>query len=189
VYTCEPKKSSRWELLNGFFGVTQDERAGPHEVLRLIMNLTPLNGIMEPITGNVEMPPMWSLMTPDFIQPDETLLVSSEEVRCFFYTMSVPSDWWKFLAFNRRVPDQCLPAHLKGDEVYLASRVLPMDSLIPLAWPSMHTATWLCGVASMHQGLGSRWRLLKVKSEKIDPSRWPTHLGGCILTTTTCLKR
>jgi hypothetical protein len=88
VYTCEPRKSSREKnghFSMGFFGA-KDERA-VHEVFRLIMNLTP-NGNMEAIKGDVT-PPMWSLMT------------------------SVPSDWWKFLAFNRRV-DQCLPAHAHG---------------------------------------------------------------------------
>ena len=113
-------------LLNGLFGVTKDEWAGDHEVYRLIMNLTPFNGIAEPMKGDVETLPMWSLMSPYQIQPDESLLVSSEDVRCFFYTMSVPSAWYKFLAFNRRVPEVCLPPEMKGEEVYLASRVLPM---------------------------------------------------------------
>ena len=113
-------------LLNGLFGVTKDEWEGDHEVYRLIMNLTPFNGIAEPMKGDVETLPMWSLMSPYQIQPDESLLVSSEDVRCFFYTMSVPAAWYKFLAFNRRVPEKCLPPDMKGEEVYLASRVLPM---------------------------------------------------------------
>ena len=138
-------------LLNGMFGVTKDEWDGSHEIFRLIMNLTPLNGIMEPMKGDVETLPTWSLMTPYFIQPEETLLVSSEDVRCFFYTMSVPPTWWKFLAFNRRVPDHCLPSHMKGEEVYLASRVLPMgfaNSVSLAQHVHRNLALWSCEHAS-----------------------------------------
>ena len=91
VYTCEPRKSSRKKRTAtspwAFFGA-KDERA-VHEVFRLIMNLTP-NGTMEAIKGDVT-PPMWSRKMT-----------------------SVPSDWWKFLADQRRRVDQCLPAHAHG---------------------------------------------------------------------------
>jgi len=113
-------------LLNGLFGVSKDEWVDGHEVFRLIMNLTPLNGLVEPIRGDVDTLPMWSLMNPFFLQPDETLLISSEDVRCFFYTLSVPQSWWRFLGFNRPVPDVCLPSELKGRAVYLVAKVLPM---------------------------------------------------------------
>ena len=116
----------QYPLLNGLFGVTKDEWAGGHEVFRLIMNLTPFNGLAEPLKGDVETLPMWGQMSPYFIQPEENLLISSEDVRCFFYTMAVPSAWYKYLAFNKQVPDECLPSDLRGRQVYLAARVLPM---------------------------------------------------------------
>eukprot|EP00435_Cladocopium_sp_Y103_P031778 s555_g8.t1 len=116
-------------LLNGLFGVTKDEWVGDTEVYRLIMNLVPLNGIAHSLRGDVETLPMWSLMNPYFIQPHEKLLISSEDVRCFFYVMSVPMQWWKYLAFNKQIPQGCLPEHLKGREVYLAAKVLPMGFL------------------------------------------------------------
>ena len=62
-------------------------------------------------------------MNPYFLQPGETLLISSEDIRCFFYTISVPQSWWKFLGFNKPVPDQCLPSDMKGQTVYLANGV------------------------------------------------------------------
>eukprot|EP00438_Fugacium_kawagutii_P023415 Skav216598 [mRNA] locus=scaffold2855:145436:149216:+ [translate_table: standard] len=116
-------------LLNGLFGVTKDEWHEGHEVFRLIMNMIPLNSLAEPLKGDVETLPMWSLMTPYFIQPDEQLLVSSEDVRCFFYTMSVPSSWYKYMAFNKPVPPGIVPDHLRGETIYLASKVLPMGFL------------------------------------------------------------
>jgi hypothetical protein len=93
------------------------------------MNLIPLNHLAHPLRGDVETLPAWSLMNPFFLQPSENLLISSEDVRCFFYTMAVPLAWHKYLAFNKRVPDCCLAPHLQGREIYLAARVLPMGFL------------------------------------------------------------
>eukprot|EP00435_Cladocopium_sp_Y103_P033945 s3415_g8.t1 len=121
--------TSQGPLLNGLFGVSKEEWVGGTEVFRLIMNLIPLNRLAHPLRGDVETLPMWSLMNPYFLQPGDNLLVSSEDVRCFFYTMSVPESWQKYLAFNKQVPEGCLPEHLRGREVYLASRVLPMGFL------------------------------------------------------------
>lgn len=113
-------------LLNGLFGVPKDEEVNGVEVYRLIMNLIPLNSICQPISGDVGTLPSWAMMAPLFLQPSEHLLVSSEDVRCFFYVMSVPSSWFKYLAFNKRVPPEVLPEGLRGREIYLCSKVLPM---------------------------------------------------------------
>ena len=116
-------------LLNGMFGVSKEEVSDGHEVFRLIMNLIPLNTICQSLSGDVGTLPSWSGMNPYFLQPSEYLLVTSEDVRCFFYTMSVPECWWKYLAFNKVVPPSVLPDNLKGQEVYLAAKVLPMGFL------------------------------------------------------------
>ena len=117
-------------LLNGLFGVTKEETTPEGvEIFRLIMNLIPLNSLCRPMSGDVDTLPAWSGMSPFFIQPSQCLLVSSEDVKCFFYTLSLPSCWVKFLAFNKRVPDHVLPLHLQGRTVYLASLVLPMGFL------------------------------------------------------------
>eukprot|EP00438_Fugacium_kawagutii_P032712 Skav229132 [mRNA] locus=scaffold1875:29835:33416:+ [translate_table: standard] len=117
-------------LLNGLFGVTKDEFAADGtEIYRLIMNLIPLNNLCRPMTGDIGTLPSWALMNPLFLQPSEQLLVSSEDVKCFFYTLSVPCCWYKYMAFNKRVPDEALPMDLRGKSVYLASRVLPMGFL------------------------------------------------------------
>eukprot|EP00438_Fugacium_kawagutii_P024162 Skav223371 [mRNA] locus=scaffold1536:180534:185737:+ [translate_table: standard] len=114
-------------LVNGLFGVSKDEISPEgYEVYRLIMNLIPLNQICEPLAGDVDTLPSWAMMNPFHLQPSECLLVSSEDVKCFFYTMRVPSCWWKYLCFNKLVPNECLPESLRGRSVYLASTVLPM---------------------------------------------------------------
>ena len=116
-------------LVNGMFGVSKEEFHEGVEVFRLIMNLVPLNSLCCPMTGDVNTLPSWSLMNPLVLQPHENLVVSSEDVRCFFYIMRAPWCWTKYLAFNKVVPQEVLPSHLKGQEVYLAARVLPMGFL------------------------------------------------------------
>ena len=119
-------------LLNGLFGVTKDEfTPDGTEIFRLIMNLIPLNNICQPLGGDVATLPAWSTMSPFFLQPNERLLVSSEDVKCFFYVLSVPPGWSKYLAFNKTVPEAVLPPHLRGQgrRFYLASLVLPMGFL------------------------------------------------------------
>ena len=117
-------------LLNGLFGVTKDEFTDSGvEIFRLIMNLIPLNNLCLPIAGDVNTLPAWSGMSPFFLQPSENLVVTSEDVKCFFYTMTVPECWIKYLAFNKVVPQDALPPSLKGRQMYIASRVLPMGFL------------------------------------------------------------
>ena len=119
-------------LLNGLFGVTKDDFTDSGiEIYRLIMNLIPLNELCMPLSGDVATLPTWSAMSPFFLQPHENLLVSSEDVKCFFYVMQVPQCWVKFLAFNKLVPDEVLSPELRGQgrRFYLASVVLPMGFL------------------------------------------------------------
>eukprot|EP00435_Cladocopium_sp_Y103_P038922 s627_g10.t1 len=122
--------TSSGPLLNGLFGVEKNEAtADGVDIYRLIMNLVPLNSLCKPLAGDVDTLPSWSGMSPFYLQPNEQLLVTSEDVKCFFYVMAIPSFWTKYLAFNKLVPDAVLPESLKGQRVYLASRVLPMGFL------------------------------------------------------------
>ena len=111
-------------LLNGMFGVSKGEFVEGHEVHRLIMNLIPVNQICRGFQGDVATLPSWSSGGPLQLMPTEQLLVSSEDVRCFFYIFRVPEQWRKFLGFNKVVP----PSLHVGDtrKHYLVSNVLPM---------------------------------------------------------------
>eukprot|EP00435_Cladocopium_sp_Y103_P017447 s824_g4.t1 len=111
-------------LLNGLFGASKHEFEGTTEIMRIIMNLIPLNGVVRSIDGDISTLPSWAGMAPLHLQPHEDLLVSSEDVRAFFYIFKVPLDWHPFLAFNRPLPDS-----LKGEKPgrwYPCSAVLPM---------------------------------------------------------------
>eukprot|EP00438_Fugacium_kawagutii_P025255 Skav212857 [mRNA] locus=scaffold786:244787:247873:+ [translate_table: standard] len=111
-------------LLNGLFGVSKGEVAEGHEVHRLIMNLIPLNNISRGIEGDVATLPSWSSTSPLSLLPGEEMVVSSEDVRCFFYIFAVPQAWHRYLGFNKRVPSN-LHAHSSQPHV-LCARVLPM---------------------------------------------------------------
>ena len=111
-------------LLNGLFGVLKEETHKGQPVHRLIMNLVPLNRPCKSITGDVSTLPAWPNMNGFYIQPGETLLISSEDVRCFFYLFKVPQEWRPFLGFAKRVPARLCPD--EAEPYYLTSLVLPM---------------------------------------------------------------
>ena len=58
------------------------------------------------------------MMGPLQIMPTEDLVVSSEDVRCFFYIFKVPRDWRRLSAFNK-----VLPQELFKNSVSLAQHV------------------------------------------------------------------
>lgn len=96
-------------LLNGLFGVEKGEESGGIPTYRLIMNLVPLNGLCLNLAGDIGGLPHWLGMNPFSLEPSEGLLVSSEDVRCFFYTLALPVAWKPFLAFNRVIPPALQP--------------------------------------------------------------------------------
>ena len=116
-------------LLNGLFGVSKDEHKDGWEVYRLIMNLVPVNKLCRNLGGDISTLPSWAGMTPYLINEGEVALISSEDIRCFFYLFTIPVQWKKYMGFNKRVPNGCLPDELKGRHCVLVSRVLPMGFL------------------------------------------------------------
>jgi hypothetical protein len=111
-------------LLNGLFGVSKGEFDGAWESMRIIMNLVPVNQVCKSIEGDVGTLPSWAGMTPLSLMPDEDLIISSEDVRCFFYIFKIPCSWHKYMAFNRPLPPRlCGP---KEGTWFPCSAVLPM---------------------------------------------------------------
>ena len=116
-------------LLNGLFGVEKHEEVEGIPVYRLIMNLVPLNGLCQGLHGDITTLPHWFGMTPFHIEPHESVVVSSEDLRCFFYTLRLPSCWYPYLCFNKRLPPELVPPELRGQPCYPCSKVLPMGFL------------------------------------------------------------
>ena len=115
-------------LLNGMFGVEKGEDHLGTPVYRLIMNLVPLNQLCLGLAADISSLPNWLGMNPFSMQPSEGLVVSSEDVRCFFYTLRLPESWLPYLAFNKPVPEDLVPPGVT-EPCYISSAVLPMGFL------------------------------------------------------------
>ena len=113
-------------LLNGMFAVGKGEFIDHIETQRLIMNLVPLNGLCAGLEGDVGTLPSLSTMGAFLLDEGEVCLVSSEDIRCFFYLHEVPREWRRFMGFNKLVPTNLIPSKWKGQDCVLVSRVLPM---------------------------------------------------------------
>ena len=111
-------------VLNGLFGVSKHEFEGQVEIMRVIMNLVPANKLCRALDSDIATLPSWSGMSPLMLMPDEDLVISSEDVRCFFYIFRIPTSWFPLMAFNRALPER-----LSGPRPglwYPCSAVLPM---------------------------------------------------------------
>ena len=170
-------------LLNGLFGVLKEETHQGHEVHRLIMNLVPLNKLCRPITGDVSTLPSWPHMNAFQIQADETLLVSSEDVRCFFYLFRVPKSWTPYLAFARRVPQKFCGG--RAEACYLTSLVLPMGfcNSVSLAQHIHRVVVGRALEEARSSGLRGGW---ESELRKDRPSQSATQCTEFILTILIC---
>lgn len=91
---------------------------------RLIMDLRPANLVCRAIDGDVSTLPTWATMSPLQLMPSEDLVISSEDVRCFFY---LPGLQGMVIVF--RLQQTPIPRDMWPDEdgpYFLASQVLPM---------------------------------------------------------------
>ena len=93
------------------------------------MNLMPLNDLCQGLAGDIQTLLHWFGMSPFHIEARENLVVSSEDLRCFFYTLALPPCWFPFLCFNKPLPDGLVPPELQGEVCYPCSKVLPIRFL------------------------------------------------------------
>ena len=116
-------------VMGGMFGVPKGEQVQlpsgeSAEILRLIMDLRPVNACFSPLVGDLKTLPMLSQLQPLQIFPDEDLILSSEDIKSMFYVVGVNERWHKFLCFGKLLPPGVAP---ETKEPYvLAARVLPM---------------------------------------------------------------
>ena len=115
--------SSQWD-----FGVEKGEQVDGVETHRRIMNLILLNSISMQVSGDIATLPLLQQMASLHLQPDEHLIVSSEDIRCMFYIFQLPTEWLPLLSFGKKAPPQLIPPHVDED-CYLCAKVLPMGYL------------------------------------------------------------
>lgn len=116
-------------ILGGLFGVPKDEVTKDGvEILRLIMDLRPINANFLALGGDLGSLPMISQLFQLELQPHEQLVISSEDIRAMFYIVGLPNEWNKYLCFNKVIPSRFHSSHDPRPHV-LHSRVLPMGFL------------------------------------------------------------
>ena len=96
-------------VLNGLFAVGKGEFENGIETQRLIMNLTPVNALCRPLAGDVGTLPAISGLSGYLLDDGEVVLLSSEDIRRFFYLFAVPQCWKAYLGFNRMLPETLVP--------------------------------------------------------------------------------
>eukprot|EP00438_Fugacium_kawagutii_P022785 Skav228490 [mRNA] locus=scaffold1092:243812:246136:- [translate_table: standard] len=148
-------------VLNGLFGVSKDEfTPGGVEIMRIIMNLTPINACCRTLDSDIATLPTWTSFSPLELLDGEDLVVSSEDVRCFFYIFRVPPNWFRYMAFNRPLP-QSLCGQKPG-RWYPCSAVLPMGFKNSVAL-AQHVHRVLAREALAKTGLGGEREMRKDK--------------------------
>ena len=157
-------------LLNGLFGVSKQEFDGDWEVHRIIMNLVPLNAVCRGLEGDVATLPSWAGMSPLNLEPGEELVVSSEDVRCFFYIFKVPVSWHRFLAFNRPLPES-----LAGEK---AGRWFPCSAVLPMGFKNsvalaQHVHRFI--VQRALRSLGLQGSEAELRKDRPFPTANPVH--------------
>ena len=113
--------------LSGLFGVpkpgkfTNDNKP----ILRLIMNLIPINRTLGVILGDIAELPSASAWQQLVLVEGDTISISQADMASAFYLFRIPPAWQKYLCFNFKLSRQ--QAGLSGlGYVYPACRVLPM---------------------------------------------------------------
>ena len=112
-------------VLGGLFGVPKNEEVDGVPVLRLIMDLRPINKLFESIVGDLNTLPMLGQLLPLEIFPEEAVVVSSEDIKAMFYIVGLRECWRPLLAFGREIPEHLRPEGI-SEPCVLTSRVLPM---------------------------------------------------------------
>ena len=150
-------------LLNGMFSVSKDELHDGWEVCRLIMNLVPCNKLVRSMGGDVSTLPSWSGMNPFLLDNSEVIMMSSEDIKCFFYLFEIPLCWRQFMCFNKIVPSHLHPG--VAEPHVLASRVLPMGFVnsVSIAQHVHRRIARMC-LHSSFPGVGAHSELRKDKT-------------------------
>ena len=118
-------------ILSGLFGVPKAGRYTEtgEPLLRVIMNLKPVNRILDIIKGDIEELPTASTWAQLCLEEGESLWVSQADMSSAFYLFSLPSCWRPFLAFN---------AKFRGENLGKTPGTIyvPTCTVLPMGWSS-----------------------------------------------------
>ena len=120
-------RDSNGPYLSGLFGVPKPGKftSQGKPILRLIMNLIPINRALDVIKGDISELPSASSWQQLVLVEGDTISISQADMASAFYLFRIPPAWQKFLCFNFKLTRK--QAGLTGPGfVYPACRVLPM---------------------------------------------------------------
>ena len=113
-------------VLNGLFGVSKGiflDNQKP--ILRLIMNLIPVNSVTCQLRGLVSELPNVTQYLGICLNEEETLDLGQSDMTSAFYLFALPSEWQRMLCFNLCFSGDQIGLE-EGETYFLSCRVLPM---------------------------------------------------------------
>lgn len=126
----EAFSDDRGTYLAGLFGVVKPGKFTTSQlpVLRVIMNLIPINGLFRVLQGDIGLLPNATGWLPLCMCQGEEITISQGDMSAAFYLFAIPEVWQRFMTFNFQVKGKDLGfSNLRGNRWYRpACRVLPM---------------------------------------------------------------
>lgn len=115
------------KYLSGLFGVPKPGKftSAGDPILRLIMNLIPINQALEVILGDISELPSASSWQQLVLSDEDMLTVSQADMASAFYLFRLPEGWLPYLCFNYKLERRDVGFPGRGF-VYPSCRVLPM---------------------------------------------------------------
>lgn len=124
----EVHADSQGPFLSGLFGVPKPGKftsSKNKQVLRLMMNLIPINRALDVILGDIHELPSALIWQELVLFEGSSITISQADMSAAFYLFRLPPGWLKFLSFNFRLKRTDVGLVGPGF-VYPACRVLPM---------------------------------------------------------------
>jgi len=117
--------------LAGMFGVPKAGKFTPcgEPLLRVIMNLKPINRALDIVKGDIGELPMATTWNQLMLDENETIHISQADMSSAFYLFSLPSQWRRFMAFN--APTRGSALGRDAGKVYV-----PACKVLPMGWSS-----------------------------------------------------
>ena len=117
--------------LSGMFGVPKAGRycANGAVVLRVIMNLQPVNRILTVIKGDISELPNAAVWTQLVVDGEDIIQISQADMAAAFYLFGMPSQWKKLFGFNSKYTSAQLGK--EGNDTWV-----PCCKVLPMGWAS-----------------------------------------------------
>lgn len=124
----------RGQYLSGMFGVIKPGKFTESNlpVLRVIMNLIPVNGIFSVLRGDIQSLPSATGWLPLCLSEGEEITMSQGDMSAAFYLFSIPESWSPYFCFNFKVKGDLLGFSGSDRDKFFR----PSCVVLPMGWSS-----------------------------------------------------